>query len=140
MGAIMSLDIYFTEPPGESEADRAVALLRANGMHTAAQELQDAHRDDNYWSRNITHNLNKMADAAGIYKHLWRPEEIGIVTAQQLIEPLTAALADLEARPDHYRQFDAENGWGDYSGFVAFVRAVLAAATERPTYLVRASR
>jgi hypothetical protein len=26
---------------------------------------------------NITHNLNKMADAAGIYEACWRPEEIG---------------------------------------------------------------
>lgn len=34
----------------------------------------------------ITHNLNKMADCAGIYQHLWRPEEIGIsCKAQDLI-------------------------------------------------------
>lgn len=26
------------------------------------------------FSANITHNLNAMAEAAGIYKHLWRPE------------------------------------------------------------------
>lgn len=27
------------------------------------------------FNRGITHNLNKMAEAVGIYKHLWRPEE-----------------------------------------------------------------
>ena len=33
------------------------------------------------YSANITHNLGKMAEEAGIYKHLWRPEEIGITKA-----------------------------------------------------------
>lgn len=32
---------------------------------------------DVFWA-NITHNLGRMADEAGIYKHLWRPEEIGM--------------------------------------------------------------
>ena len=27
---------------------------------------------------NVTHNLNRMAEAAGFYKEVWRPEEIGI--------------------------------------------------------------
>ena len=40
------------------------------------------------FTSNITHNLGKMAEAAGIYKHLWCPEEIGITKAKQLIQPL----------------------------------------------------
>jgi len=34
---------------------------------------------------NITHNLNRMAQAAGIYEALWCPDEIGITKAAQLI-------------------------------------------------------
>lgn len=34
------------------------------------------------YSRNITHNLGRMAQAAGIYECLWRPEEHGITHAQ----------------------------------------------------------
>lgn len=30
---------------------------------------------------NITHNLGRMAKEAGIYQHLWRPEEIGVTKA-----------------------------------------------------------
>jgi hypothetical protein len=37
------------------------------------------------YSDNITHNLGEMADAAGIYKALWRPEEIGITKAAELV-------------------------------------------------------
>jgi hypothetical protein len=36
------------------------------------------------YDANITHNLGAMAKAAGIYMHLWRPDEIGIKTASEL--------------------------------------------------------
>lgn len=49
------------------------------------------------YGRNITHNLNGMAGEAGIYHHLWRPDELGIKTAFELIAPLRAGLALLEA-------------------------------------------
>ena len=89
-------------------------------------------RETEVFSSNITHNLGKMAEAAGIYQHLWRPEEIGVTTAGQLIEPLAEGLAKLEADPDKYRQFDAPNGWGRYGNLVEFVREYLAACRESP--------
>ena len=70
---------------------------------------------------NITHNLGKMADAAGIYQHLWRPEELGIKTAGELIEPLRAGLNKPKSNPGHFAQFNPENGWGNYTGLVTFV-------------------
>ena len=81
---------------------------------------------------NITHNLCKMAGEAGIYQHLWRPEEIGITVASELIEPLTKALADMKARPDHYQKFDSPNGWGKYIHFVPWVESVLEACKQHP--------
>ncbi|MBK8772221.1 MAG: hypothetical protein IPM06_17610 [Rhizobiales bacterium] len=56
-------------------------------------------RETTIYASKITHNLNKMASAAGIYKHLWRPEEIGITKAAQLIEPLREGLALLLSDP-----------------------------------------
>ena len=44
------------------------------------------HAQEGY-SSNITHNLGAMAREAGIYEACWRPEEIGITKAAQLIEP-----------------------------------------------------
>ena len=84
------------------------------------------------FSANITHNLNKMADEAGIYKHLWRPEEIGITKAGQLIEPLRRGLADLRAQPERYERFNPENGWGSYATLVRFVEAYVAACEQHP--------
>jgi hypothetical protein len=92
-----------------------------------------------YW-RNITHNLGPMAKESGIYQHLWRPEELGITTAQELIEPLTEGLAKLKADPDHYSEFNAANGWGLYEHFVPFVESYLEACKENPDAKIEVSR
>jgi len=92
------------------------------------------------YSRNITHNLNKMAAEAGIYEYLWRPDELGVSEARELIEPLTKGLADLEARPEHFKQFNSPNGWGMYEHFVPFVREYLSACIKHPDATVNVSR
>ena len=92
------------------------------------------------YSRNITHSLNEMADAAGIYQHLWRPDEIGIETAGQLIQPLKEGLARLLADPGRYRQYNAPNGRGKYEHLLEFVRDYLAACERDPNALVSVSR
>ena len=96
--------------------------------------------DHRLYSSNITHNLNRMAEAAGIYMHLWRPEEIGIDTAEQLIEPLAEGIRKLLANPKQMRTYNASNGWGMYEHFVPFVQEYLAACTEHPTARVEACR
>ena len=89
---------------------------------------------------NTTHNLIPMADAAGIYEVLWIPEEIGITHARQLIEPLRAGLARLRASPEHFAQFNAPNGWGQYQNFVPWVAAYLEACEASPDATVTVSR
>lgn len=95
--------------------------------------------DEGYWA-NITHNLNRMASEAGIYEALWRPEEIGITRAEQLIGPLTNGLALLKSDPERFEQFNAPNGWGMYEHLVSFVEEYLNACKDNPDAEVRASR
>lgn len=92
------------------------------------------------YDANITHNLGGMADEAGVYQHLWRPEEIGITKAAQLIEPLRGAVAAMKADPERFKKHNAPNGWGRYEHFVPFVEAYLAACIEHPDADVRVSR
>lgn len=92
-----------------------------------------------YWG-NITHNLTDIADAAGIYRVLWRPEESGINTAGDMIPHLEKGLALLKSEPDRFRKYDAPNGWGTYPDFVKFVEGVLNACYENRDAFVRASR
>jgi len=92
------------------------------------------------YSANITHNLSEMAAAAGIYKALWRPEEIGATKAIEIIELLENGLADLKARPDYFKKFNSPNGWGMYEHFVPFVEEYLAACKEYPESIIEVSR
>lgn len=89
---------------------------------------------------NITHNLSRMAEEAGIYQYLWRPEELHIKVASELIVPLEAGLARLHAEPERFKAFNPSNGWGDYYGLVRFVEAYLDACRENPDATVEADR
>ena len=92
----------------------------------------NAVRPTEVYSANITHNLGSMAREAGIYEALWRPEEIGITTAAQLIGPLTVGLALLKADPPRFEALNSPNGWGLYEHFVPFVERYLEACKENP--------
>ncbi|MES2464869.1 MAG: hypothetical protein V4671_30255 [Armatimonadota bacterium] len=115
----MSLDVYL-------QADYPAAP----GMPPAKYE----------YSANITHNLNRMAEAAGLYGVVWRPDENGIETAAQLIEPLEKGIALLKSDPARFEQFNASNGWGMYKHFVPFLEKYLEACRECPIARVSACR
>ena len=89
---------------------------------------------------NITHNLGKMADAAGIYYALWRPEEKGWTTAKEILPVLKAGLKKLKANPKKFKKYDAPNGWGLYEHFVPFVEEVLASCEKYPSATIHVSR
>jgi hypothetical protein len=115
-----------------------VSLVAASTCPNCAHPI-DAERE--VYDANITHNLGHMAAKAGIYEALWRPDELfASPRARDLIEPLRAGLADLRARPAHFEQFNAPNGWGLYKHFVPFVEKYLAACEEHPDALVQVSR
>jgi len=102
--------------------------------------LEDETEDTCVYHANITHNLGRMAREAGIYECLWRPEEIRVTHAKQLISMLRVGLDMLIAQPNHMKQFNPENGWGDYDGFKSFVGRYLEACEEWPDATVRVSR
>lgn len=97
-----------------------------------------ATRKVSVFDANITHNLNKMAEEAGIYIYLWRP--VGIKTAAELIEPLKVGVQKMKDDPGHFKQFDAENGWGTYEDFVPWVEKYIAACEENPDAEVSVGR
>ncbi len=125
----MSLDVSLYGPEYEVEC----VCDCCDNKHTRTTR-------DEYYSRNITHNLGTMADKAGIYLHLWRPEELGIEKASELIEPIREGLRKLKADPSYFKQFNASNGWGLYQHFVPFVEDYLRACEEYPDAFVSASR
>jgi hypothetical protein len=149
----MSLDVYLENDSDTVEPERWAIFIREDGQkkeitleewnrrHPGRQPvLAHVGGDGEIYNGNVTHNLGEMAEAANLYKPLWTPEEIGITKAAQLIEPLTAGLAELRADPDKYKSFNPENGWGSYDVLVQFVEEYLAACEQRPDATVRTSR
>ena len=84
------------------------------------------------WSGNVTHNLNRMANAAGLYWSVWRPGEMNIDRARQMILILRDGLARLESDPERYQKLNPPNGWGSYRSFLAWLHRYLAACIEHP--------
>lgn len=101
--------------------------------------LEDENGNDLY-SRGITHNLNKMASTADLYQCLWRPEELGITTAHQLIEPISKGIAFLATYRQLCEQDNPLNGWGDWESLYDFCCDYLKACTEHPLTIIRISR
>jgi hypothetical protein len=144
----MSLDVYLHMVGQMQTKEKGSGIwIRKNGstVEISREEWDELHpgeepvvaptedvTTDEVYAANITHNLNEMADKAGIYYHLWRPEEVNITKAHQLIDPLERALEELKARKEYYKQFDSDNGWGTYEQFVPFVQKYLEACKAWP--------
>ena len=148
----MSLDVYLTLP-GVSVSVEARIFIREDGQtkEITREEWDRRYPDrepftvaqddsEGVYSANITHNLNQMADAAGLYQALWRPEEIGITHAAQLIEPLSVGLELLRSNPARFATLNPANGWGSYDGLVRFVADYLEACASYPSAEVSVSR
>lgn len=88
---------------------------------------------------NITHNLGRMAEEAGIYRLLWWAEEDGIKQAGQLIEPLAKAIADMKADRPRFEALNSPNGWGKYEHFLPWLERLHEACVASPEARVRVS-
>jgi hypothetical protein len=103
-------------------------------IYISARVTRTVYRD------NITHNLRKMALEARIYKALWWPEELGATKCKHIIPILEKGIIRLEANPTYYKQFNPENGWGDYEGLLKFAKDYLEQCKLYPNGKIRASR
>ena len=125
----MSLDVTLQGDPQEQQC----RCGECGNQHTrtVAGEL---------FTRNITHNLARMAEEAGLYDYLWRPEEVDVERAAQLVEPLVAGIERLRGDPARFRALNPANRWGNYEGLVVFVEDYLRACVAYPDAHVRVSR
>lgn len=151
----MSLDVYLEIDNFYQSKSKTEIYIRENGQtrRISRQEWDELYPgqepvtvesedvfDNTVYHANITHNLNTMAEAAGIYKYLWQSDEINIERAEQLIEPLTKGLKLLESDPGRFKLLNPENGWGNYELLVAFVKNYLNACIQYKNAKVSVSR
>lgn len=149
----MSLDVYLRMPGVRKVLAGTGVFVRENGatveltpeqvrekFPNAEFVVAERDADDVAFHANITHNLGEMAEAAGLYRALWRPEENGLTKARDLRVALRRGLHTLLTEPDRLKKLNPKNGWGDYDGLVRFVREYLDACIEYPDADVEVSR
>lgn len=152
----MSLDVYLETKNRQINVDHAAytaIYTRKNGkrVEISRDEWDELYPDkepvtfqepvsDYVYHNNITHNLTEMAEEAGIYKHLWRPEEIDITKASELIVPLEEGLHKLLNDPKKYKKYNPENGWGDYKSLVSFIEDYIRACKTYPDAIIKTWR
>lgn len=93
-----------------------------------------------FFSTNITHNVAPMAEEAGAYGIMWRPEENGITTAAQMVEPLLKALELMATDPERFEKLTPSNKWGSRMGLMAAMQDLLNACVKHPNASVSVSR
>lgn len=147
----MSLNVYLRIQLEASETV-PVRIWDTSGVSRELTRIEwntafpDFNIDEDYpshetvYSSNITHNLGGMAEAAGIGDAVWNPEDIEIVTASQMIEPLRQGIELLKSNPQRFKSFSASNGWGTYEQFIPWLTNYLNACEMYPNAEVSVCR
>ena len=132
--------IFIREGGSNKEISREEWDKRFPGQKpiTVFHESEDGEQE--VYSANITHNLDKMAEEAGIYKVLWRPDELTVGFASEIITALSEGLQRLKDAPEHFKKFNPENSWGTYEALVSFVEKYLKACVKYPHAKIEVSR
>lgn len=123
--------IFIREDGQTREISRKEWDNRFPGREPVTVNVPEDENDDVFQS-NITHNLIEMASEAGIYKCIWRPDEINITKGQQLLLPLRNGLELLKSDPERFLKFNPENGWGSYDLLIKFIENYSKACENNP--------
>jgi hypothetical protein len=91
----VSLDVYLYDQ-GEPFTETCTCE-RCGHEHEAANQNRTC-----LYQANITHNLGKMAQEAGIYTALWRPEEMTDPDATAALRGLEYELAAMSSKDDYW--------------------------------------
>jgi hypothetical protein len=150
----MSLDVYLISEEKvkrvssgifirENGCIKEISVEEWNNRFPNREPIKFSNKDtetNEVFHGNITHNLGEMAKEAGIYECLWRPDEVGIFLAKELIDPLRDSLHELKLNHEKYEKFNPKNGWGDYNGLVKFIEKYLDACYNYPDTKIEVSR
>lgn len=150
----MSLDVTLREPEGKKKKKTPGIFIRVEGQmkEITRKEWDELYpgrepviftgddMTDELYTANITHNMTEMASKAGLYGALWHPEENGWEHAKDLLPTLSSGLKKLYEKPEYFKQFNPENGWGSYELLVEFVEGYMKACIKYPKAVINVSR
>lgn len=89
------------------------------------------------FSRNATHNLNKMWKKAGIYDEVYNSEG---KEAYKVVKALKVGLQKMVENPEEYQELAPSNGWGTYEGALSFLNDIIEACENNPNAEISISK
>lgn len=90
-------------------------------------------------SLNITNNLIDFAIALNCYECIWKPKNLNIITAYQLLPHLYEAYYNVIKYGDIYLSLLPKNGWGTKEQFLNFIDQYIEACITYPNTLIETS-
>lgn len=148
----MSLDIYFkSDVPIENYSTGIFIRENGSNRELTLEEAREMYPNENIelqnntteylFSANITHNMNKMADAVGLYEYLWNlKEKHSDMKPIELLPKLSRGLAKLYKNKQDLLQFEPSNGWGSWDSFATFIAEIIKACIMYPHAEIEVSR
>lgn len=89
------------------------------------------------WSANITHNVARMARAAGLYDVMWDSND----KKSRDIKPLLIlGIKELKDNPEKYKAMNPSNGWGSYEHLLFCAENFLSQIKKYPASEISSSR
>lgn len=95
--------------------------------------------EETVYSNNMTHNLSKMANKAGIYDVLWN-YDVENKKPIETVDVLVKGYKKMIANPEKYKQLSSENGWGTYERFLPFISEHIKACLDFPNATISISK
>lgn len=89
------------------------------------------------FDRNVTHNLVRMWDKAGVYEALYLSDG---KRCGDYLPVLEKGLDNIQRRFSEYEELNPPNGWGSAQGALEFLTGVVIAVRENPDGMFRVSR
>ena len=87
--------------------------------------------------KNITHNLNRMWDEAGIYDALYNCEG---QTALSVLPILEKGLSLMRSDPQRFVKFNSPNGWGTYKNALPWLEDLVKEFKKYPEGIIEVSK
>ncbi len=146
----MSLDVYIKFKKRRKEN---YFLTHPYSYDHLSKADEENYTDEEEWWTNITHNLGTMADHIPIkdviakianvtlYDVCWHPEYVWEHPTTDLLLPcLIEGISYMVAHRKELLQYESENGWGTYNGFMKFLLNYKQACEDNQNCLIEASR
>jgi hypothetical protein len=88
-------------------------------------------------SKNITHNLTRMWQEAGIYDALYNSKG---KTAKEVLPTLEDGLKLMISDPERFKKFDSDNGWGLYKNALPWLAELVVEFKQYPDGVIDISK